>query len=318
MVNGGGADEPLRVHMEASGVRHGHGQFAERDHHAIDEQGADRIGENRAQRTGLVNRIAGAMTNRPVPITPPGDHRQVARLHLPSGRYRRQVCRLPPCRLLWSGDSCVSCRLCGRRSMPPTSHDSGKRTASGTREFGMTELYIGSHLSTAGGWNALLERSTEEGGTAFAFFPFPTASVPKALDPAGAAAFGAHLKAEGYGPLVVHAPYVCNWLARMRPAHIRDRGVGRGHRAADRHPRGRRGVYQHSSRAHGPKARDRLPADQRGLNQVFERADGVMVLRETMAGKGTECGRNSMSRHDRRMAWRIRRTSASRSTPAMR
>lgn len=32
----------------------------------------------------------------------------------------------------------------------------------------MTELYIGSHLSTAGGWNALLERSHEEGGTAFA------------------------------------------------------------------------------------------------------------------------------------------------------
>lgn len=29
-----------------------------------------------------------------------------------------------------------------------------------------------------------------------------------------------------------------------------------------------------------------------GLNQVFERAAGVMVLLETMAGKGTECGRN--------------------------
>lgn len=29
-----------------------------------------------------------------------------------------------------------------------------------------------------------------------------------------------------------------------------------------------------------------------GLNQVFERADGVMVLLETMVGKGTECGRN--------------------------
>ena len=29
-----------------------------------------------------------------------------------------------------------------------------------------------------------------------------------------------------------------------------------------------------------------------GLNQVFERTTGVMVLLETMAGKGTECGRN--------------------------
>ena len=35
----------------------------------------------------------------------------------------------------------------------------------------MMELYIGSHLSTAGGWNALLESSHEEGGTAGAVFP---------------------------------------------------------------------------------------------------------------------------------------------------
>ena len=75
----------------------------------------------------------------------------------------------------------------------------------------MTELHIGSHLSTAGGWNALLERSHEEGGTAFAFFPrSPYGKRSKALDPSGAAAFGARLKAEGYGPLVVHAPYVYN------------------------------------------------------------------------------------------------------------
>ena len=75
----------------------------------------------------------------------------------------------------------------------------------------MMELYIGSHLSTAGGWNALLERSHEEGGTAFAFFPrSPYGKRSKALDPADAAAFGARLKAEDYGPLVVHAPYVYN------------------------------------------------------------------------------------------------------------
>lgn len=90
----------------------------------------------------------------------------------------------------------------------------------------MTELYIGSHLSTAGGWNALLERSHEEGGTAFAFFPrSPYGKRSKALDPAGAAAFGARLKAEGYGPLVVHARRTSTiWLARMRPsAHSRSR-----------------------------------------------------------------------------------------------
>ena len=89
----------------------------------------------------------------------------------------------------------------------------------------MTELYIGSHLSTAGGWNALLERSHEEGGTAFAFFPrSPYGKRSKALDPAGAAAFGARLKAEGYGPLVVHAPYVYNparrYISTFIPARM--------------------------------------------------------------------------------------------------
>ena len=84
-----------------------------------------------------------------------------------------------------------------------------KRLTKGGSE--MTGLLIGSHLSTAGGWNELLKRSHEEGGTAFAFFPrSPYGKRSKALDLAGAAVFGAQLRAEGYGPLVVHAPYVYN------------------------------------------------------------------------------------------------------------
>lgn len=131
----------------------------------------------------------------------------------------------------------------------------------------MTELYIGSHLSTAGGWNALLERSHEEGGTAFAFFPrSPYGKRSKALDPAGAAAFGARLKAEGYGPLVVHAPYVYNLAGKDEAkrafaieALAEDIELLTAIRAAGQE------VYQHSSRrACGPRRRDRLPADQRG------------------------------------------------------
>ena len=94
----------------------------------------------------------------------------------------------------------------------------------------MTGLLIGSHLSTAGGWNELLKRSHEEGGTAFAFFPrSPYGKRSKALDPAGAAAFGARLKAEGYGPLVVHAPYVYNLAGKdvgvtFDTCHVLDAG----------------------------------------------------------------------------------------------
>lgn len=50
----------------------------------------------------------------------------------------------------------------------------------------MKELYIGSHLSTAGGWSALLKRSHEEHGTTFAFFPrSPYGRPSKALNPSG-------------------------------------------------------------------------------------------------------------------------------------
>ena len=96
----------------------------------------------------------------------------------------------------------------------PTRYDSrepspGNDTNEGTTR--MKELHIGSHLSTAGGWSALLKRSHEEHGTTFAFFPrSPYGRPSKALNPSGAFAFARQLTAEHYGPLVVHAPYVYN------------------------------------------------------------------------------------------------------------
>ncbi|MFR2162038.1 MAG: deoxyribonuclease IV, partial [Bifidobacterium bifidum] len=160
----------------------------------------------------------------------------------------------------------------------------------------MTELYIGSHLSTAGGWNALLERSHEEGGTAFAFFPrSPYGKRSKALDPAGAAAFGARLKAEGYGPLVVHAPYVYNLAGKDEAkrtfaieALAEDIELLTAIREAGQEVY--INIHPGAHVGQGTETGCRLISE--GLNQVFERTTGVMVLLETMAGKGTECGRN--------------------------
>lgn len=160
----------------------------------------------------------------------------------------------------------------------------------------MTELYIGSHLSTAGGWNALLERSHEEGGTAFAFFPrSPYGKRSKALDPAGAAAFGARLKAEGYGPLVVHAPYVYNLAGKdeaKRAFAIEALAEDIELLTAIREAGQEVYINIHPGAHVGQGAETGCRLISEGLNQVFERADGVMVLLETMAGKGTECGRN--------------------------
>ena len=160
----------------------------------------------------------------------------------------------------------------------------------------MTELYIGSHLSTAGGWNELLKRSHEEGGTAFAFFPrSPYGKRSKALDLAGAAAFGAQLGAEGYGPLVVHAPYVYNLAGKdeaKRAFAIEALAEDIKLLTAIREAGQEVYINIHPGAHVGQGAETGCRLISEGLNQVFERADGVMVLLETMAGKGTECGRN--------------------------
>lgn len=169
-----------------------------------------------------------------------------------------------------------------------------KRLTKGGSE--MTGLLIGSHLSTAGGWNELLKRSHEEGGTAFAFFPrSPYGKRSKALDPAGAAAFGAQLGAEGYGPLVVHAPYVYNLAGKdeaKRTFAIEALAEDIELLTAIRETGQEVYINIHPGAHVGQGSETGCRLISEGLNQVFERAAGVMVLLETMAGKGTECGRN--------------------------
>ena len=169
-----------------------------------------------------------------------------------------------------------------------------KRLTKGGSE--MTGLLIGSHLSTAGGWNELLKRSHEEGGTAFAFFPrSPYGKRSKTLDLAGAAAFGAQLRAEGYGPLVVHAPYVYNLAGKdeaKRAFAIEALAEDIKLLTAIRETGQEVYINIHPGAHMGQGSETGCRLISEGLNQVFERAAGVMVLLETMAGKGTECGRN--------------------------
>ncbi|MBW3088542.1 deoxyribonuclease IV [Bifidobacterium sp. 82T24] len=189
----------------------------------------------------------------------------------------------------------------------------------------MGKLFIGSHLSTAGGWNKLLERSHDEDGTAFAFFPrSPYGKRSKALTPEGAAAFGERLVAEHYGPLVVHAPYVYNFAGKdaSKRAFAIDALAEDIRLLAHIAAAGQRtyiNIHPGSHVGQGSETGCRLIAE--GINRVFDELDddavtgagasdgdgasgaavvpsgdesdsGVMILLETMAGKGTECGRS--------------------------
>ena len=159
-----------------------------------------------------------------------------------------------------------------------------------------TGLLIGSHLSTTGGWDALIKRSHEEGGSAFAFFPrSPYGKRSKALDPARAGEFGTRLKAEHYGPLVVHAPYVYNLAGNDETkrtfaieALTEDIELLTPIREAGQETY----INIHPGAHVGQGAETGCRLISEGLNRVLERANGVIVLLETMAGKGTECGRS--------------------------
>ncbi|PJM76107.1 deoxyribonuclease IV [Bifidobacterium simiarum] len=169
----------------------------------------------------------------------------------------------------------------------------------------MTALYIGSHLSTSGGWQALLKRSKDEGGSSFAFFPrSPYGKRSKSLTPEGAADFGETLRDLGYGPLVVHAPYVYNLAGKdaakrefAMQALAEDIRLLSPIRAAGQETY--INIHPGSHVGQGSETGCRLIAE--GLNRVFDLLSdlyagdgraGVPILLETMAGKGTECGRS--------------------------
>ncbi|MBT1162719.1 MULTISPECIES: deoxyribonuclease IV [Bifidobacterium] len=167
----------------------------------------------------------------------------------------------------------------------------------------MTQLLIGSHLSTSGGWNKLIERSHNEGGTTFAFFPrSPYGKKSTSLTTDGATDFARRLVAEHYGPLVAHAPYVYNLAAKdqaKREFAIHALAEDLELLAPIRHAGQEIYLNIHPGSHVGQGAAEgcRLIAD--GLNHVYDLLsedgdtdDSVPILLETMAGKGTECGRD--------------------------
>ncbi|WP_169274864.1 deoxyribonuclease IV [Bifidobacterium moraviense] len=158
-------------------------------------------------------------------------------------------------------------------------------------------LLIGSHLSTTGGWPALLRRSHAEGGTTFAFFPrSPYGRRSKSLTPDGAVRLGEELRAEHYGPIVAHAPYVYNLCAKDEAK----RAFAVSAMAEDltllgAFAQGGQPVYLniHPGSHVGQGAEEGIRLISAGLERVFDQTDAdVPVLLETMAGKGTECGRS--------------------------
>lgn len=150
---------------------------------------------------------------------------------------------------------------------------------------------IGCHLSSSGGFLAMGETARRIGATTFQFFTRnPRGSRAKAIDPADAAALRALLTAEGFGPIVAHAPYTINPCSKDE----RTREFARETLADDLArmeylPGNLYNFHPGSHTGQGTDAGIAQIADT--LNAILRPEQQTTVLLETMAGKGTEVGR---------------------------
>jgi len=151
-------------------------------------------------------------------------------------------------------------------------------------------LYLGCHLSAAGGYAAMVRTAMDIGANTFAFFTRnPRGSRAKAEDPADAAKAVELLKENRFGPLVAHGAYTMNLCTKDPEARDFARDVLCDDlRRMAALPGNFHNFHPGSHVGQGTDA---------GIGQIVDALKTAMapdypvtVLLETMAGKGSEVG----------------------------
>lgn len=152
-------------------------------------------------------------------------------------------------------------------------------------------MFIGCHLSSTKGFLAMGKTALSIGANTFAFFTRnPRGGSAKELDSEDAHALTALCKAEGFGPLVAHAPYTMNLCSA-------DEGI-RGFAAdmlredilrMEALPGNYYNFHPGSHTGQGVDVGIGFIAE--ALRSVLPLAEHTTILLETMAGKGSEVGR---------------------------
>lgn len=151
-------------------------------------------------------------------------------------------------------------------------------------------FYIGSHLSTAGGFLAMGKTAVAIGANTFQYFTRnPRGGRAKAIDPADVAALLALMEAEGFGPVMAHAPYTLNPCSNKPEVREFAMQTMADDLVRTEHLPGN--FYNFHPGSHvgqGVAAGIGLIADQ--LNTLLTPGLTTTVLLETMTGKGSEIG----------------------------
>lgn len=156
-------------------------------------------------------------------------------------------------------------------------------------------LKIGSHVSMSG--KKMLLASSEEavsyGANTFMIYTgAPQNTRRKKIEELNIEAGTLHMKENGIEEIVVHAPYIINIGNSVNPATF-ELGVDFLQKEIERtHAIGARQIVLHPGAHVGEGAEKGISKIIEGLNEVLTADQEVQIALETMAGKGSECGRN--------------------------
>ena len=153
-------------------------------------------------------------------------------------------------------------------------------------------INIGCHLSSSGGFLAMGKHALELGADTFAFFTRnPRGGSAKEIDPEDAKALMDLMEKEGFGRLVAHAPYTMNVCAEK--ASIKEFSRNILAEDLDRMQYVPGNYYNFHPGSHVGQGEDAaIPMIADALNNALKEEHDTTVLLETMAGKGSEVGRN--------------------------
>lgn len=153
-------------------------------------------------------------------------------------------------------------------------------------------INIGCHLSSSGGFLAMGKHATALGADTFAFFTRnPRGGQAKEIDPSDADALMSYMKENGFGKLVAHAPYTMNVCAEKESVRSFSRNVLAEDLERMQYVPGN--YYNFHPGSHVGQGEDMaIPMIADALNAALKEEHQTTVLLETMAGKGSEVGRN--------------------------
>lgn len=155
-------------------------------------------------------------------------------------------------------------------------------------------LKIGSHVSMSG--KKMLLGASEEAAsyganTMMIYTGAPQNTRRKNIEDLNIEAGMAHMKENGIGDLVVHAPYIINIGNTVNPATF-ELGVRFLQSEIERTDAlGAAQIVLHPGAHVGEGPEKGIKKIIEGLNEVLAKDQNVQIALETMAGKGSECGR---------------------------